>query len=182
MIPMDSSIEELGQIFSLIKEVKHELAQERYNFDPDIPIGGLIEVPAVAIAADLFACRLDFLSIGANDLIQYTLAIDRVDDEVNYFYDSLHPSVLRLIRHTIKAGEDVGIPVSMCGEMAGDVNYTRPFIGMGLREFSMDPSSLLEVKRQIRLTDVTRLDRRVDAILREADPGQLRSLVSQLNT
>ena len=86
--------------------------------------------------------------------------------------------VLRLIHHTIKAGEDAGIPVSMSGEMAGDVNYTRLLIGMWLREFSMDPSSLLEVKRQIRLTDVTRLDRRVDAILQEADPGQLRSLVS----
>ena len=101
--------------------MREELRSQSYDFDPDVPIGGMIEVPAAAISADLFADKLDFLAIGTNDLIQYTLAIDRVDDEVNYLYDPLHPSILRLIKATIDAGIAARIPVSMCGEMAGNV-------------------------------------------------------------
>ncbi|MFQ5544852.1 MAG: phosphoenolpyruvate--protein phosphotransferase, partial [Acidiferrobacterales bacterium] len=120
MIPMLSSLDELFHVLDLIKETKSELKKQRKEFDRRMPIGGMIEVPAAAISVDLFAPHLDFLSIGTNDLIQYTLAIDRIDDAVNYLYDPLHPSVLRLIDGVIKAGKAAGIPVAMCGEMAGD--------------------------------------------------------------
>ena len=119
MIPMISNTDELKQVFRLIEEVRHELQEQGHQFDQNIPIGGMIEVPAAAIAADIFASQLDFLSIGTNDLIQYTLAIDRIDDEVNYLYDPLHPAILRLIKTVIDAGKRANIPVSMCGEMAG---------------------------------------------------------------
>ncbi len=181
MVPMVSSMEELNQLFALLDQIKGELTQEAIDFNPDAPIGGMIEVPAAAIAADLFAPKLDFLSIGTNDLIQYTLAIDRIDDEVNYLYDPLHPSVLRLIKHTIDAGKSAGIPVSMCGEMAGDVSYTRILLGMGLREFSMDPASLAEVKRKIRMTDLAALGSQVAEMLKTADPERIRQMAAEIN-
>ncbi len=141
----------------------------------------MIEVPAAAIAADLFAGKLDFLSIGTNDLIQYTLAIDRVDDEVNYLYDPLHPSVLRLIHNTIRSGHTAGIPVAMCGEMAGDTRFTRLLLGMGLRTFSMDPTTLLDVKKNILETNIRTLTQPTDEILATANSGELRKRVEQLN-
>src|SRR5581483_10419333 len=114
-----------------------------------------------ALAAPWLAQYASFFSIGTNDLIQYTLAIDRVDDEVNYLYDPLHPAVLRLIHMTIEAGDGAGIPVAMCGEMAGDVRYTRLLLGLGLTDFSMHPASVLEVKRTIIDSDIGELKRRV---------------------
>lgn len=181
IVPMVSSMEELNQLFALLDQVKRELTEEGHAFDAKVPVGGMIEVPAAAIAADLFAHKLDFLSIGTNDLIQYTLAIDRIDDEVNYLYDPLHPSVLRLIKMTIDAGKEAGIPVSMCGEMAGDTAYTRILLGLGLREFSMDPASLLEVKRQIRLTDTSRLAAQVMKLLTTAEPEKIRQMAAVIN-
>ena len=181
MVPMVSSMEELNQLFALLKQVKRELSEEGYDFDPNVPVGGMIEVPAAAIAADLFAGKLDFLSIGTNDLIQYTLAIDRIDDEVNYLYDPLHPSVLRLIKNTIDAGKAAGIPVSMCGEMAGDATYTRILLGLGLREFSMDAASLLEVKQQVRLADTGRLAARAAQLLTTAEPELIRQMATEIN-
>ena len=181
MVPMVSSMEELNQLFALLEQVRRELTQEGHDFDPTAPVGGMIEVPAAAIAADLFARKLDFLSIGTNDLIQYTLAIDRADDEVNYLYDPLHPSVLRLIQHTIEAGKSAGIPVSMCGEMAGDASYTRILLGLGLREFSMDPASLLEVKRQIRLADINKLVPQVAEMMKTAESDQIRQMAAEIN-
>ena len=181
MVPMLSSMEELHQLFVLLDQVKAELIREGRDFDSRVPVGGMIEVPAAAVAADLFARKLDFLSIGTNDLIQYTLAIDRIDDEVNYLYDPLHPSVLRLIKTTIDAGKAAGIPVAMCGEMAGDAAYTRILLGMGLREFSMDPASLLEVKRQVRLTDTARLKERVAELLSTAEPERIREMAAEIN-
>lgn len=181
MIPMMSNIDELDQLFLLLEDVKQELTAQGYGFDGDIPIGGMVEVPAAAIAADLFADKLDFLSIGTNDLIQYTLAIDRIDDEVNYLYDPLHPSILRLIKTTIDAGRAANIPVSMCGEMAGDVKYTRILLGMGLRDFSMDPAALLEVKRQVRLTDIKKIESQVNQLLKTADQARVQELISEIN-
>ena len=181
MIPMISNIDELDQLFGLLDEVKQELTGQGYDFDPDVPVGGMVEVPAAAISADLFAERLDFLSIGTNDLIQYTLAIDRIDDEVNYLYDPLHPSILRLIKMTIDAGNEANIPVSMCGEMAGDAKYTRILLGMGLRDFSMDPSTLLEVKRQVRLTDTTKIKQIVGRLLKTSDQSQVQDIVREIN-
>ncbi len=178
MIPMLSSLHELEQVMGLIREVKNSLSRECKLFNPDVPVGGMIEVPAAAVAADLFARKLDFLSLGTNDLIQYTLAIDRVDDEVNYLYDPLHPSVLRLIRHTIEAGENSNIPVSMCGEMAGDPNYTPLLLGLGLREFSMDPATLLEVKQEVLRSHVGTLRELTESALNSADTARLRSLLA----
>ena len=133
MIPMLSNLEEMKQVTALIDEIKRELDHENVVYDPTVQIGGMIEVPAAAITADQFATVLDFLSVGTNDLIQYTLAIDRVDDEVNYLYDPLHVSILRLIKNVLDAGRNSGKSVSLCGEMASDGRYTRLLLGMGLR-------------------------------------------------
>jgi phosphotransferase system enzyme I (PtsI) len=181
MIPMVSSLAELDQVLDIIDETKHELRREGHAFDENIRIGGMIEVPAAAIAADLFASKLDFLSIGTNDLIQYTLAIDRVDDTVNYLYDPLHPSVLRLIKMTIDAGVRANIPVAMCGEMAGEIRYTKLLLGLGLRNFSMDPEAVLEIKKVIRETSLATLTEGVQKILQTADANELSDLVEQLN-
>ena len=181
MIPMLSSLSELDQTLMIIDEVKDELSRDGVPFKSDVPIGGMIEVPAAAIAADLFARKLDFLSIGTNDLIQYTLAIDRIDDEVNYLYNPLHPAVLRLIRQIIQAGDTAGIPVSMCGEMAGDSDYTRLLLGLGLREFSMECSSLPEIKQRIRESDINAQRATIEKILAASIPSQLDQLIAQLN-
>jgi len=165
MIPMLTTLEELIEVRSLIEDLKTELRREGLRFDPEIPVGGMIEVPAAALTADLFARNLDFLSLGTNDLIQYALAIDRADDEVNYLFDPLNPAILRLIKMTIDAAHATRTPVSMCGEMAGDPRYVRLLLGMGLREFSMQPGSLLEVKRHVRDSNAARLNERVEALL-----------------
>ena len=157
MIPMLTNTQEMQQTLFIIDELKAELERKSIEFDSNIKIGGMIEVPASAICADIFANKLDFLSIGTNDLIQYTMAIDRVNDEVNYLYDPLHPAVLRLIRTTIIAGQKANIPISMCGEMAGEKEYTRLLLGLGLREFSMHPATLLEVKEIINKTNISEL-------------------------
>jgi phosphotransferase system enzyme I (PtsI) len=169
MIPMLCSVQEVFQVRRLVAEIQQELRDRGLAFDERLPIGGMIEIPAAAVCADQFARYLDFLSIGTNDLIQYTLAIDRVDDEINYLYDPLHPAVLTLIRNTIRAGRKVGIPVSLCGEMAGDPRYTRLLLGLGLTEFSMHPTGLLEVKRAIQDSHVGELTVTVRRLLRTID-------------
>lgn len=181
MIPMLSNTQELFQLLHLVQDTRRELKRQGLKFDPNMPIGGMVEVPAAAISASMFARHLDFLSIGTNDLIQYTLAIDRIDDEVNYLYDPLHPSVLRLIHLTIKAGVRASIPVSMCGEMAGDCRYTRLLLGMGLREFSMHPSTLLEVKSIIKHSAISDLTRPARRILHSTHPEQTQRLLRRMN-
>jgi phosphotransferase system enzyme I (PtsI) len=181
MIPMLSSACELNEVLALIDDVKQELQREHLAFDWSMPIGGMIEVPAAALSAGLFARRLDFLSIGTNDLIQYTLAIDRVDDEVTYLYDPLHPAVLRLIKMVIDAGREHDIPVSMCGEMAGDPQYTRLLLGMGLTDFSVHPAALLEVKDVIHQCKVARFEPVVEDILKNDEPVKIRELLNILN-
>jgi phosphotransferase system enzyme I (PtsI) len=181
MIPMLSNTQELHQVLSLINDTRSALTRESLNFSPDIKIGAMIEVPAAALSAAEFASHMDFLSIGTNDLIQYTLAIDRVDDEVNYLYDPLHPAVLRLIKMTIDAGAETGIPVSMCGEMAGDPRYTRLLLGMGLREFSMHHTALQEVKRVINSSTVTSLVPLVQELLEDTRAGRIPGRVDSLN-
>jgi len=173
MIPMLSGQEELFQVLDLIEETKRDLKRERIKFNPKIPLGGMIEVPAAAISADLFASHLDFFSIGTNDLIQYTLAIDRVDDAVNYLYDPLHPSVLRLISITIQAGKQARIPVAMCGEMAGDPRYTQLLLGLGLTEFSMHPATMLEVKKIVRESHLGQLTRFAKDIMKLRDTREI---------
>jgi len=157
MIPMVSNTQEIEQVLQLIDDIKADLAENNIPFNNQLPVGCMIEVPAAAICADIFADRLDFLSIGTNDLIQYTIAIDRVNDEVNYLYDPLHPAVLRLIDSVLQAGKQANIPASMCGEMAGDKRNTRLLLGLGLRVFSVHPANLLEVKEVITESNINEL-------------------------
>jgi len=181
MIPMLSNTQELHQVLALINDTKIALQRESLAFAPDVKIGGMIEVPAAALTAADFASHMDFLSIGTNDLIQYTLAIDRIDDEVNYLYDPLHPAVLRLIKMTIDAGKAAGIPVAMCGEMAGDPRYTRLLLGMGLSEFSMHHTALPEVKRVINSSSIEALVPLVQELLDNTRPGRIPERVDSLN-
>jgi phosphotransferase system enzyme I (PtsI) len=139
LIPMLSSMSELNQALLFIDATKLSLEIDGIPYDREVKIGGMIEIPAAALAVNAFAKKLDFLSIGTNDLIQYTLAIDRTDEQVAPLYDPLHPAVLMLIAHTLHSGEKAGIPVSVCGELAGDASLTRLLLGMGLRTFSMHP-------------------------------------------
>ena len=182
MIPMLSNTRELQQVLALVSEARNSLLRKKLAFSPDLMIGCMIEVPAAALSASDFASQLDFLSIGTNDLIQYTLAIDRIDDEVNYLYDPLHPAVLKLIKMVIDAGKSAGIPVEMCGEMAGDPRFTRLLLGMGLTEFSMHPTALQEIKQVINNSSISQLVPLVDDILNHTDPGLLPAAVDRLNT
>jgi phosphotransferase system enzyme I (PtsI) len=179
MFPMLTSVPELENALALLETVRAELRAERKRFDPAMPVGAMIEVPAAALVAEAFAQRLDFLSIGTNDLIQYTLAIDRLDDEVNYLYDPLNPAVLRLIQMVIDAGHATGTPVAMCGEMAGDPRYTRLLLGMGLTEFSMPPAALLEVKRVVRGSRLEPLLERCRRL--PTSEAEIHELVEELN-
>ena len=181
MIPMVSNFDEINQVLTIIKQTKAELKSECIAFDSRIKVGGMIEVPAAAIMADMFAHRLDFLSIGTNDLIQYTLAIDRVDDAVNYLYDPMHPAVLQLIRQVIKAGTKADIPVSLCGEMAGNVRYTRLLLGLGLKNFSMDATYLLDVKDRVLAADTSKLKYLVNKIINADSPIQAKDYLAKLN-
>ncbi len=181
MIPMLSSQDELFRVLDLIDETKAALKREGEKYNPRLPIGGMVEVPAAAVSADLFAPYLDFFSIGTNDLIQYTLAIDRTDDTVSYLYDPLHPAVLRLISLTIEAAKRSRIPVAMCGEMAGDARYTRLLLGMGLREFSMHPATLLMVKRNVLSSHAGQLSRYARRVLTSKDTHAVHELVDSLN-
>ncbi len=181
MIPMITCVSELQQIFELVEQAKSELKAHRIRHDANISIGAMIEVPAAALAADHLASKLDFLSIGTNDLIQYTLAFDRIDDEVSYLYNPLHPAVLKLIQMTLNAGESRGIQVSMCGEMASDTKYTRLLLGMGLRCFSVQANSLLDIKHIINRSNIEQLRTQSEHILSLSDPDEIRLAVASLN-
>ncbi len=180
MLPMISNLDELLRARALIDDVKAELKNEGRRFDEQLAVGAMIEVPAAALAAPMLAQHCDFFSIGTNDLIQYTLAIDRVDDEVNYLYDPLHPAVLQLIHMSIDAGRRYGIPVSMCGEMAGDTHYTRLLLALGLTEFSMHPSSVLEVKKLIRESDLAALKATGQKLIDTHEPAEVQALIREL--
>ena len=181
MIPMLANTTELDQVLRIVRDCKRELDAQGETFDASMPVGAMIEVPAAAICADIFARRLDFLSIGTNDLIQYTIAADRIDDEVSYLYDPLHPAVLRLVASTIAEGRKAGIPVAMCGEMAGDARYTKLLLGMGLREFSVHPNALLEVKQIIGETRIAPARKLTRRILRSTRAATRLALVEELN-
>jgi len=181
MLPMITSVGELDGVLALIAQVQRELRAEGLPFDRGLPIGGMVEVPSAALCAEALAHRLDFLSIGTNDLTQYTLAVDRMDDAVSYLYDPIHPAVLRLIRMTVEAGWATGTPVAMCGELAGDPRYTRLLLGLGLRELSMQPGALLDVKDVVRRSEISALTPRVAALLEEPLGGDPARLVEELN-
>jgi phosphotransferase system enzyme I (PtsI) len=150
MFPMISGVGELREALDVVEEVRGELRRRRIPYDKEMPIGIMIEIPAAAIVADLLAREVSFFSIGTNDLIQYSLAIDRVNEHVSYLYEPLHPAILRLIRRVVEAGHDAGIPVSMCGEMAGEPFFTYALLGLGLDELSMNAAAIPRVKRILR--------------------------------
>lgn len=181
MLPLVSSIHEVETVLALIEQIKQQLDQEGLAYDPHLPIGAMIEVPAAALTARLLARRLDFLSIGTNDLIQYTLAIDRLDNSVNDLYDPTHPAILRLIQMTIESARALGRPVSMCGEMAGDPHFTRLLLGMGLREFSMQPGAILDVKEVVLQSDASDLERSVAALMAHLEDADPQVLIQALN-
>lgn len=181
MIPMLTSLFEVEQTRTMIRQMMHKLDEVGIDYDHEMPIGGMIEVPAAALAASSFARQLDFLSIGTNDLIQYTLAIDRVDDEVNYLYDPLHPAILQLIHQVILAGKKNNIPISMCGEMAGDARFIPLLIAMGLKSFSMQPGSLLDAKRVIRDLNAADLQERLAGLWDQIDSLDAANLLKGLD-
>jgi phosphoenolpyruvate-protein phosphotransferase (PTS system enzyme I) len=181
LLPMLAHAHEIDQALAAIAQAKESLTHDGFAYDREIPIGGMIEVPAAAITAGFFAKRLQFLSIGTNDLIQYTLAIDRTDDAVAHLYDPAHPAVLYLVAHTIRTATQAGVPIAVCGEMAGEIEMTRLLLGLGLRQFSMHPAQLLAIKQQVLRTDLAEAQTAATRILRSSDPQKIRQLMDKLN-
>jgi phosphoenolpyruvate-protein phosphotransferase (PTS system enzyme I) len=181
LLPMLAHAHEIDQTLTLINQAKAQLDERGQTYDKEIMIGGMIEIPAAALALPIFMRRLNFLSIGTNDLIQYTLAIDRTDDSVAHLYDPLHPAVLTLVAGTIQTATRGGIPVAVCGEMAGDLMLTRLLLGLGLRNFSMHPSQLLPIKERILRTNLAEVQALAQRVLRASDPAKTRDLLSKLN-
>jgi len=176
LIPMISHMHEVHATRQAIDAACTELEARGVPYARNISLGAMVEIPAIAIAIEPFVESLDFLSIGTNDLIQYTLAIDRGDSDVADLYDPMHPAVLRLISHTINAGERAGKPVAVCGEMAGDARVTRMLLGLGLTEFSMHPAQLLDVKKEVRQAHSNALRVKVASALNRAERIDLASL------
>ncbi len=172
LIPMLTHAGEIRQTLQLVEQARHELDRKGMVHGP-VCLGAMIEIPAAALSLRLFLKHFDFLSIGTNDLIQYTLAIDRADESVAHLYDPLHPAVLRLVADTISACQAQGKGVSVCGEMAGDVTMTKLLLGLGLRSFSMHPSQVLAVKQRILLSNTEKLRPWADQVLESDDPATL---------
>jgi phosphotransferase system enzyme I (PtsI) len=182
LLPMLAHVHEIEQTLILIGTAKQQLDEREQPYDKSVEVGGMIEIPAAALALPIFMRRLNFLSIGTNDLIQYTLAIDRTDDAVAHLYDPLHPAVLTLVANTIQTATRGGCPVAVCGEMAGDLQLTRLLLGLGLRNFSMHPSQLLAIKERILRTRLADVQAMAQRILHTTDPAKTRDMLSELNT
>ncbi len=182
LIPMLATAVEIDQTLELIQRARQSLDDEGTPYDRDIQVGGMIEVPAAALALGIFIRKLDFLSIGTNDLIQYTLAIDRTDDTVAHLYDPLHPAVLNLLAGIIRTADRARVPVALCGEMAGDVALTRLLLAFGLRQYSMHTAHLLDVKQIILKSNFSKLKPLARKMLRASDPDKLRAMLEKLNS
>ncbi len=180
LIPMLAHAFEIDQSLAMIEQAKKSLLAEDKKFDDKVPVGAMIEVPAAALSLPMFVKKLDFLSVGTNDLIQYTLAIDRADHEVAHLYSDIHPAILQLLAMTISAAQKAEIPVAICGGMAGDIRLTRLLIGMGFRELSMPPALLPEIKQEILNTNIESLQSLVKKILRSYDPDVIQESLAQL--
>ena len=182
LIPMLATSTEIDQTLELIRRARQSLEDEGTPYDRNVKVGGMIEVPAAALSLGMFIRKLDFLSIGTNDLIQYTLAIDRTDDTVAHLYDPLHPAVLNLLANIIRTADRAKVPVALCGEMAGDVSLTRLLLAFGLRQYSMHIAHLLDVKQVILKSNFSRLKPLAQKMLRASDPEKLRALLEKLNS
>ena len=180
MIPMLAHAKEIDETFRLIEKAKQQLHQRGKAFNPNIQVGAMIEIPAAALMLPLFINRFDFLSIGTNDLIQYTLAIDRADHAVAHLYDPLHPAILNLLSSIIDQAKRADVPVAVCGEMAGDPALTKLLLALGLTDFSMHFSQLLLVKREILKENVGLLKARVPRVLRAYEPEEQAKALERL--
>ena len=180
MLPMISGVTELKESLGIIEECKEELSQKGLAYDDEMPIGIMIETPSAALVANHLAKLVDFFSIGTNDLIQYTMAVDRVNEFVSYLYEPMHPAILRLIDNTMKAAASSGISVSVCGEMAGDAEVAPLLAGLGLRELSMNSVAIPGVKNAIRKYSMAGLEKLAKEALEMPDGDAVRSLVRSL--
>jgi len=182
LVPMLASVSEIDQTLALIRRARQNLDDEGVPYDRGTKVGSMIEVPAAALALGIFIRKLDFLSIGTNDLIQYTLAVDRTDDSVAHLYDPLHPAVLNLIASIIRTADKARVPVALCGEMAGDTGLTRLLLAFGLRNYSMHTAHLPDVKQEILNSNFAQLRPLARKMLRATDPDKLRALLAKLNS
>ena len=182
LLPMISTIDELRRAREAMEQVARRLRRRGVHLPETLPpLGAMIEVPAAALAADALAAEADFFAIGTNDLIQYTLAVDRSDEQVAHLYNALHPAVLRLIQFAVEAATRRRIPISVCGEIAGEPRYAALLLGLGLRELSMSPQSIPRVKQRVRALDMVAATRRARAIMDQADADQIAALLDDFN-
>ncbi|MFC7334854.1 phosphoenolpyruvate--protein phosphotransferase [Rhodocista pekingensis] len=182
LLPMICSPAEVRKVREIMATVARRLRRRGVRIANPLPrLGVMIEVPGAALSADALAPLCDFFAIGTNDLVQYTLAIDRGDEQVAHLYDPLHPAVLRLVQFTVEAATRAGIPVSVCGEMAGDPRYTALLLGLGVRELSMSPGNLPLVKRRVRSLDLVEATRRARVIMEQSDSGRIAALLDDFN-
>jgi phosphotransferase system enzyme I (PtsI) len=181
LIPMLASVGEIAATQTAIEVAKESLRERDVPYNDGVEVGGMIEIPAAVLAIGAFASRLDFMSIGTNDLIQYTLAVDRADETVSHLYDPLHPAVIRLLSLAIGGAKKAGKSIAVCGEMAGDVATTKLLLGLGLTNFSMHPAHLLEVKQRVLASNYESLRTQVDRIKRNDDPAKVDAMLEKLN-
>jgi len=181
LIPMLASAGEIEQTLAMIEIAKDALREQGVPFDANIEVGGMIEIPAAVLAMGVFLDKLDFLSIGTNDLIQYTLAVDRADEAVSHLYDPLHPAVIRLIASAIQSAAKAKVPIAVCGEMAGETSLTRLLLGLGLTNFSMHPAHILAVKQRVLTSEVAAIKPLVDRVRRADDPAKIAALIERIN-
>lgn len=179
MFPMVSSLSEIEELLSIRDEIMEELKNENVPFDPKVKIGAMIEIPSACLIADALAAKVDFFSIGSNDLVQYTLAVDRLNERVAYLYRPSHPAVMELIRLTVEAAKKHRIPVCVCGEIAADPRFTPILLGLGVLELSMSPNALAEVRGVIRKTSMLASEQLAKIALTSADPEDVMVLAKE---
>jgi phosphotransferase system enzyme I (PtsI) len=181
LVPMLASAGEIDATLAMIAQAKESLRERGEPFDDEIEVGGMIEIPAAVLAMGSFLDKLDFLSIGTNDLIQYTLAVDRSDEAVSHLYDPLHPAIVRLLALAIGGSAKAKVPIAVCGEMAGEVAYTRLLLGLGLRNFSMHPAQVPALKQRVLTTDIAAIRPIVERMRRTDSPAKMAALLEKLN-